>query len=86
MRHFGSTKIAGIPEIVLDGKTGFTANVGDVDAMSEYAIKLLSDKNLLNEFKENALEQAKQFELSKILPMYESYYEEVLKNFKGNCK
>ncbi|MEN9523632.1 MAG: N-acetyl-alpha-D-glucosaminyl L-malate synthase BshA [Bacteroidota bacterium] len=81
-----SSNAGGLPEVNIHGKTGFTANVGDIDAMSEYALKLLTDKNLLTEFKENALQQAKNFELSKILPLYEKYYEEVLKNFKADCK
>ena len=45
--------------------------------MTKYALEVLDDKNLPT-FKKNALERAKVFELSKVLPDYEKYYEEVL--------
>ncbi|MFM8913053.1 MAG: hypothetical protein ACKOE6_09085, partial [Flammeovirgaceae bacterium] len=36
------------------------------------------DKNNLPKFKENALKRAKEFDISKILPLYENYYEKIL--------
>ena len=77
-----SSNAGGLPEVNVNGVTGFTANVGDVESMSNAAIDLLSNELMLQEFKQNALNRAKEFELSKILPVYEKYYEEVLKNFK----
>ncbi len=77
-----SSNAGGLPEVNVHNKTGFTANVGDVEAMSNFAIDLLSNEQMLQEFKLNALERAKQFELSKILPVYEKHYEDVLKNFR----
>ena len=77
-----SSNAGGLPEVNVKGVTGFTANVGDVESMSNAAIDLLSNELMLQEFKQNALNRAKEFELSKILPVYEKYYEEVLKNFK----
>ena len=53
--------------------------MGDVDDMAKNAIKILKNENLLAKFRKNALEQAKRFDISNILPEYESYYEEVLK-------
>ena len=50
--------------------------------MSKYAIKLLSDDNLLAEMKINAKKQAERFDLINILPIYEKMYAETLKNFK----
>ena len=77
-----SSNAGGLPEVNIHGVTGFMANVGDIDAMSNYAIDLLSNELMLQEFKQNALNRAKEFELSKILPMYESYYEKVVNNFR----
>ena len=74
-----STNVGGLPEINIDGVTGFTSNVGDVDDMANSAIKLLSDDKLLQKFKQQALEHAKKFDMQSILPMYEELYESVLK-------
>lgn len=73
-----STNTGGLPEINLHGQTGFTADVGDVDAMAGHAIGLLKDEDKLAAFKLNAYEQAKRFSIEKILPLYEKYYEQVL--------
>jgi N-acetyl-alpha-D-glucosaminyl L-malate synthase BshA len=72
-----STNTGGLPEVNINGVTGFLSNVGDVDNMAENAIKLLSDENLLSKFKENAYNQAKKFDINTILPMYESLYKKV---------
>lgn len=72
-----SSNAGGIPELNIHGFSGYLANVGDVEAMTKYALEILDDKNLPI-FKKNALERAKVFELSKILPQYESFYEEVI--------
>lgn len=73
-----STNAGGIPEIIIDGVTGFMSNVGNVDEMAANAIKLLSDEELLNQFKQQALEHAKKYDIEKILPKYEAYYEKVV--------
>ena len=51
--------------------------------MSENAIMLLSDENKLSQFKSNALKRAQEFELSKILPLYENYYLSVMDRSKA---
>lgn len=73
-----TSNAGGLPELNLEGVTGFLRDPGDVDGMAERAIYLLEDEDRLNTFKENALARAKEFELSKILPLYESYYAEVI--------
>ncbi len=72
-----SSNAGGIPELNVHGFSGYLADVGDVEAMTKFALEILDDKNLPT-FKKNALERAKVFELAKILPEYESYYEEVI--------
>jgi glycosyltransferase involved in cell wall biosynthesis len=69
-----STNAGGIPEINIDGKTGFMANVGDVETMSNKAIAVLQNENLLQEMKENAYEHAKKFDIKNIIPIYEKLY------------
>ena len=72
-----SSNAGGLPELNVHGYSGYLCDVGDVASMTKYALEVLDDKNLPT-FKKNALERAKVFELSKILPDYEKYYEEVL--------
>jgi len=73
-----SSNTGGLPELNLEGVTGFLRDVGDIDGMAERSIYILEDDARLATFKENALARAKEFELSKILPLYESYYAEVI--------
>jgi len=74
-----SSNVGGLPEINIQGKTGFLSDLGNVDEMAANAIKLLSDDALLQEFRKNALEQAERFDLKNVLPQYEAYYEEVIR-------
>lgn len=73
-----TSNAGGLPELNIDGVTGFMDNVGDVEAMAKHSIFILNDDNRLATFKEGALKRAKQFDLSLILPIYEQYYLDVL--------
>jgi N-acetyl-alpha-D-glucosaminyl L-malate synthase BshA len=72
-----SSNTGGIPELNIQGVTGFLSNVGDVEDMTRNALFVL-DKNNLPKFKANALNRAKEFDISRILPQYESYYTKVI--------
>jgi L-malate glycosyltransferase len=72
-----TTNVGGLPELNLQGVTGFLSNLGDVEDMVAKSVIVLQDENLPT-FKENALNRAKEFDITRILPMYESYYERVL--------
>ncbi|MFC5410967.1 N-acetyl-alpha-D-glucosaminyl L-malate synthase BshA [Larkinella bovis] len=72
-----TSNAGGLPELNVQGMTGFLSNVGDVDDMVKNALYVLNDDNLPT-FKHNALERAKEFEISRILPLYENYYEKVV--------
>ncbi|KYG78280.1 MULTISPECIES: N-acetyl-alpha-D-glucosaminyl L-malate synthase BshA [Roseivirga] len=74
-----SSNAGGIPELNVDGVTGFTADIGDVETMTEKALFILSEENLDN-FKRNALERAKEFDIDKVLPLYEAHYNQVLES------
>jgi N-acetyl-alpha-D-glucosaminyl L-malate synthase BshA len=74
-----STNAGGLPEINVDGKTGYLSNVGDIDSMSSRAIELLSDDEKLAEFKVNAAEHAMTFDIQNIVPKYEALYDKFLK-------
>ncbi len=72
-----SSNTGGIPELNVQGVTGFMSNIGDVEDMTRKALFVL-DKNNLPRFKENALKRAKEFDISNILPIYENYYLKIL--------
>lgn len=72
-----SSNTGGLPEINLQGITGYMSDVGDIESMSKHAVYILEDDVRLQEFKHNALKQAKTFEIHTILPMYETYYEKI---------
>jgi glycosyltransferase involved in cell wall biosynthesis len=67
----------GLPELNIPGKTGFISPVGDIPDMVRHALFILKDENL-PEFKKNALERAKDFDVTAILPKYEEVYRQVL--------
>lgn len=73
-----SSETGGLPEVNINGHTGYLSKVGDVKGMAENAIKLLLDTNLLNSFKEKAYNHSKKFDLPHILPKYEKLYQEVI--------
>jgi len=77
-----SSNAGGLPELNVEGVTGFLKNVGDVDGMAEKAVYILEDEHRLATFKENALSRAHEFDLAKILPLYENYYVEVIERTK----
>lgn len=75
-----SSNTGGLPEVNIQGVTGFLSDVGDVDDMAKNAIYILEDEERLMEFKENAYQAAHQFSIEKILPKYEEMYKRVIKN------
>jgi N-acetyl-alpha-D-glucosaminyl L-malate synthase BshA len=77
-----SSNTGGIPEVNEHGFSGYLSNVGDVEDMAKNAIKILSSNESLAQFKINAKQKSKEFELAAVLPMYEELYEKVVKEVK----
>jgi L-malate glycosyltransferase len=73
-----STNVGGLPEININGVTGFLSNVGDVEDMSNNITKILSDEKAFEKMKKNALAQAMKFDITNIVPQYEDLYKKVL--------
>jgi N-acetyl-alpha-D-glucosaminyl L-malate synthase BshA len=69
-----SSNVGGLPEVNIEGKTGFLRPVGDIDSMTSAALTILKDETSLNQFKKNALKHAKTFDLDTIVPLYEDLY------------
>ncbi len=76
-----SSNAGGIPEINIQGKTGFLSPVGDYEDMAKNAIYILEDEARLKQFKKNAYAQAKTFNIDNILPQYEAYYQKVIRYY-----
>ncbi len=72
-----STNAGGLPELNVQGVTGFMSDIGDVDDMGRNALFVLDKKNLPT-FRENALKRAREFDITNILPHYERVYKRVI--------
>ncbi|GHM99439.1 N-acetyl-alpha-D-glucosaminyl L-malate synthase BshA [Cytophagales bacterium WSM2-2] len=72
-----STNAGGLPELQLQGITGFMSEIGDIEDMTRKSLFIL-DKNNLPQFKANALKRAQEFDITNILPLYENYYQLIL--------
>ena len=75
-----SSNAGGIPELNIDGETGYLCNVGDVKHMAEKAIYLLGNEELLKQFKSAAKKRALEFHIDRIVPQYEAVYASVTQN------
>tara|TARA_R110001583_G_scaffold84281_5_gene221867 strand:+ start:22244 stop:23377 length:1134 start_codon:yes stop_codon:yes gene_type:complete len=75
-----STNSGGLAEVNVNGVTGFLSNVGDTYDMAKNSIYILEDLERLQQFKQNALAQAKRFSLQNVLPDYKEVYREVIAN------
>ncbi|MDC0408701.1 N-acetyl-alpha-D-glucosaminyl L-malate synthase BshA [Flavobacteriaceae bacterium] len=69
-----STDVGGLPEVNKHGFSGYLSEVGDVSSMAKYALSILKDEPTLNQFKDNARAQAKNFAIELIVPQYEELY------------
>jgi N-acetyl-alpha-D-glucosaminyl L-malate synthase BshA len=75
-----SSNSGGIPEVNIQGVSGFLSPVGAIDEMVQNALKILKDDTVLETFKKGAQSTATKFDIHKIVPFYEAIYEEALKN------
>jgi N-acetyl-alpha-D-glucosaminyl L-malate synthase BshA len=75
-----SSNTGGLPELQINGVTGYMSNVGDIKDMVEKSLFILDDANL-PKFKSQALERAKQLDIHVVRGQYEAYYAKVLERF-----
>ncbi len=69
-----STNAGGLPEINLNGVTGYLSDVGNVEEMAAHALHILKDDATLAEFKMQAGKHAALFDIHNIIPQYEKLY------------
>lgn len=77
-----SSNAGGLPEVNIQGKSGYLSDVGNVDEMAENAIKILECPVMHSKFKASAKETAKRFETKNVVPLYEKVYENALKSIQ----
>ena len=75
-----SSNSGGLPEVNVNGVSGFLSPVGDLKGMSQNALHILKNKTDLEVFKKGAKSTALKFDIHKIVPAYEKVYTTALKN------
>ena len=75
-----TSNAGGLPEININGETGYVENYNDVDQMSKKAISILSNRKNLEKFKNNAFLKAKEYDINNIVPLYEKTYQKALES------
>ena len=74
-----SSDTGGIPEVNKDNFSGLLSKVGDTEKMVNDAINLLSDEQILNDYKKNSRKRAEEFDIHNIVPNYENIYKNLIK-------
>lgn len=73
-----STNTGGLKDLNINGNSGYTSDVGDIDSMAENAIKILSDTSLEKKYRNQAFENAKKYDIKTVIPLYEKIYDQAL--------
>jgi L-malate glycosyltransferase len=74
-----STNAGGLPEVNIQGVTGYLSKVGDVNEMADNALKILENESVFEKMKENAFAHASKFDVNTVLPKYEALYNKMVK-------
>ncbi|HEX4561964.1 MAG TPA: glycosyltransferase, partial [Gemmatimonadales bacterium] len=74
-----ASNAGGLPELVVEGETGFLADPGDVATMTANALRILRDPALAARMRAAAVERAQAFSVDKVVPQYERVYEDLLR-------
>ena len=70
--------VAGIPEVVVDGRTGLLAPLGDESALAHAVIRLFTDQDLARRLGHNAREHAGHFDIAEHVKQLEDIYADVV--------
>ena len=76
-----SSSVGGLPELISHNKTGYIAEIGDIDRMAKYVIELFTNEKKYDLFSKAARKRVEEnFDKEKIIPQYEKFYEKILNN------
>ena len=73
-----STNTGGLKDLNINGNSGYTSDIGDIDSMAKNAIKILSDDSLKKKYRIQAFENAKKYDIKTVIPLYEKIYDQAL--------
>lgn len=73
-----SSDIGGLPELNVNGESGFLCELGNVGMFAEKTLSILQSDESLSHFREGALARAKKFDANQVIGIYENYYQEIL--------
>jgi len=73
-----ASRAGGLPEVVDHGVTGYLEDIGDVSAMAQRALHILSSESTLAMFSQQALEAAHRFSMEQIGQAYLDLYTSLL--------
>ncbi|MBW3533842.1 MAG: N-acetyl-alpha-D-glucosaminyl L-malate synthase BshA [Gemmatimonadetes bacterium] len=74
-----ASRVGGVPEVVPDGVGGCLLAPGDVEGMAAAAVAILTDDERWRALSEGGRRLAvERFDVERVVPVYESYYEEIL--------
>ena len=79
-----ATSVGGVPEVVPHGVAGFLAEVGAIDQMAAYGVEILKDKQKWRRMSAAARTAAERYSSERVVPMYESYYRQVIGRANGS--
>ena len=74
-----SSNTGGLPEVNLNGSSGYLSPVGDIKDMSEKALNILKDPKILLKFKKAAKIKGTKFDVHQVVSSYEAVYIKALK-------
>jgi glycosyltransferase involved in cell wall biosynthesis len=73
-----ATAVGGIPEQIIEGKTGFLVPPGDAQGMAQRICILLSDRQQASQMGRRAAAEAERFDLAKQVQAYLDWYAEII--------
>ena len=73
-----STNVGGLPEVNIQGETGYMVNVGDTSRLSQHVLDALKDEESLNQLKKNARLHAQNFSKEEVIPRYIDVYSSLI--------
>ncbi len=73
-----ASRIGGLPDVVVDGESGFLTSPGDAAALRQAMERLLGDANLRERMSQAAERRAAEFSAGRVVPRIEQIYQRLL--------
>ncbi|MDF1667605.1 MAG: glycosyltransferase [Planctomycetota bacterium] len=70
-------RVGGLPEVIIDGRTGFLYSPDSIEDAVSKTIALLSDSTATTSFRDFASQRALDFDSARIIPQYIQIYQDL---------